>query len=155
MRLTTQEIIDAPIEQVFDVLCRFEEYEKLAIERGVDLHRRNSAAPLGSGTIWDCRLHVLGQERAVRLEVVDLKAPDKISIDMTLKGYSGSVIADFLALSTRCTRLDCVVVLRADTLKSRIALKSATLAQPALEEKFRGRFRSFADELRNRVSNAG
>ena len=52
MKFSTREDISAPIDQVFQALCDFEAFERLAMRRGAELRRTDTMTRPGVGMQW-------------------------------------------------------------------------------------------------------
>jgi carbon monoxide dehydrogenase subunit G len=155
MEFESKEDIEAPIADVFAVLCEFESFERSIIRRGVELHRSGDLSAPSAGLTWDVKFDYRGKSRALHVKLDEFEPVTH----MRFAGHGGGVDTDMrielLALSPRRTRLSLSLGLAPKTLSARLMVQSLKLARTKLNRKFKLRVAELAKMTETRLSRAG
>lgn len=152
MKFSTKEDIEAPIEQVFDMLSEFEMFERSAIRRGVEVQRLSNVTQPQIGMAWDARFEMRGKPRDLHLVLAQYQRPVVIKFDFTSAGIVGELVLDMIALSPRRTRLAVAIVMSPTTLSARVLIQSLRLAKANLSKRFKLKVAEYAKVLEDRYT---
>jgi len=135
MKFTTHKDIDVPINDVFQRVANFENYERQALRRGAQVTRVDHG-PAQVGSAWDVAFSFRGKDRNLRATVAELTGPERMVIDTAANGLNSVTGVDLVALSPKTTRLSVTVELFPKSLSARLLLQSLKLAKANLSKKF-------------------
>jgi len=152
MKFSSREDIEAPIQQVFDMLCEFEYYERSAIRRGIEVRRMDDRVHPGTGMAWAVRFKIRGHQRDMELKLSEYDAPVLMRIRGHTTGLDSDFILDLMALSPQRTRLAVSLDLKPSTLSARLLIQSLKLAKTRLSKRFKQKVAEFAQTLEDRQS---
>ena len=150
MEFVSKEDIDAPIQQVFEMLTDFESFERAALRRGAEIQRADDLQEPGPGMAWDISFMMREKLRNARLSLTEFDPPNGMVFSAADKGLEGVIGLELVALSRTRTRLVLRINLSATTLPARLLLQSLKLGKNKLETKFRLRMADFITELEER-----
>lgn len=151
MKFSAREDISAPIEQVFDALCDFEMFERLAMRRGAQLQRTDTMTRPGVGLRWHVKYSMRGRKRAFDLELVDFEAPNLMVFDAKSSGIDAKFTVDLIALSQSRTRMAIALEMKPLNLSARLLVQSLKLAKSNLSKRFKDRVADYAKGLEDRL----
>lgn len=154
MIFTTREDVDAPIEQVFEMITEFDSYERAAMRRGADVQRLDMCTVAGAGMKWRANFLMRGKEREVEATIIRFEHPTEIALETISSGLDGAGNLQLLALSKTRTRLAVEFEVKATTLSARLLLQSLKLAKSTLNKRFKLRAAQFAKALEDRANSA-
>lgn len=153
MKFTTREDVEAPIGQVFDMLCEFDIYERAAMRRGADVQRKDGLTSHGTGMKWHAAFTMRGKERAVDVEISRFERPGEIAVISQSSGLEGAGSVQLLALSRTRTRMAIEFEVKPTSLPARLLLQSVKLAKSTLTKRFKLRAAQYAKTLEDRARN--
>jgi uncharacterized protein YndB with AHSA1/START domain len=154
MEFESKEDIEAPIDQVFAMLCEFDTFERLALRRGVDVTRRTDVPGGGAGMAWAAQFELRGKTRDLDLELVRCEPPELLEFAARSGGLDGTMVFTLVALSPRRTRLSAALALSPRTLSARLLVQSLKLARANMTRKFKLGMASYAKSLEERYRKA-
>ena len=97
MKFSTREDVDVPIEQVFDLICDFDSYERSAMRRGAQVQRLDSLTTPGVGMKWAAAFKMRGKMRDLEMEMTRFDRPNEMCVLSKTGGVNGAgQIAFFL-----------------------------------------------------------
>ncbi len=157
MRFSTHADIEIPIEQAFARLADFDAVERMALRRGTDITRLDSAGPVAAGTTWDTRLVLRGRKRRVMARLAEFVPPGLMQFEASSDSFEADFRVELTALSRARTRVGVTLDLRARTLPARLMMQSARLAKNRLNRRFKKRVSAYLFEVeeRHRRANGG
>lgn len=150
MQFSSKEDIDAPADEVFSMLCEFENVERSAIRRGIEVERlHDSKAPV-VGMAWRALFVMRGKSRdaLIRLETYD--PPNTLRFTTVSQGLDGFLELELVPLSPRRTRMAVVLNLKPRTLPGRLLIQSLKLAKANLTKRFKLKVADYAKGLEDR-----
>ncbi|MAY86708.1 MAG: hypothetical protein CML02_08355 [Pseudooceanicola sp.] len=150
MEFDSKEDIEAPIEEVFAMLCEFDTFERLALRRGVEVVRKADVPGGGAGMAWAAQFDLRGKARSLDLELVRFDRPDRMEFDARSGGLDGKMVFTLVALSPRRTRLSADLTLIPRNLSARLLVQSLKLARANLTRKFKLGMANYAKSLEER-----
>jgi len=153
MKFSAQEDVSAPIEQVFEALCDFETFERLAMRRGAELHRVDSLKRVGVGMCWTVKYTTRGRKRVFDLELIELDPPNQMLFSAKSSGIDATFSVDLLALSRNRTRMAVALDMKPLNLSARLLIQSLKLAKSNLTERFKDRVADYAKNLGERLQS--
>ncbi|MDX1780113.1 MAG: SRPBCC family protein [Thalassovita sp.] len=150
MEFVSKEDIDAPIQNVFDLLSDFDGFERAALRRGAEVQRIDDLEQIGPGMAWDIGFMMRGKPRDLRLTLTEYDPPHGMVFSGGDKGLEGTVSVELVALSRTRTRMALRITLAATNLPARLMLQSLKLGKTKLQSRFHLRMADFATELEER-----
>ncbi|MFL4469807.1 SRPBCC family protein [Tateyamaria armeniaca] len=151
MKFSAREDISAPIQQVFDDLCDFETFERLAMRRGAQLQRTDTLTRPGVGMQWHVTYRMRGRKREFDLELVEFEAPNQMVFDAKSSGIDATFSVDLIALSQSRTRMAIALDMTPLNLSARLLIQSLKLAKSNLSKRFKDRVGEYAKGLEDRL----
>ena len=153
MQLTAREDIEAPIDRVFAELSDFENIERQAMRRGIDVRRTDSLPQPGKGTSWTAKFKFRGKSREAVIEIVEYAPPDRMRFQSVVGGLTTATVLELVALSRNRTRVSIASDLTPRTLSARLLVQSLKLAKGGIDKRFRKRVGLLAKDLENRLKS--
>lgn len=150
MQFSSKEDIEAPIDEVFDMLSEFEAYERSAIRRGIEVRRIDPAAAPRSGMEWVADFKLRGKPRQMTLHLAKYDPPNVMRFEADSQGLEGVLVLDLLPLSQRRTRMSVILYLAPKTLSARLFVQSLKLAKANLTKRFKLKVADYAKTMEDR-----
>ena len=104
MKFSTREDIDAPIDQVFEMLSDFDVYERNALRRGADVRRIDDFKVPAVGMQWKAAFTMRGKPRDLEITLAEYDRPNCLLFQSKSAGIEGALSMDLMALSRGRTR---------------------------------------------------
>lgn len=152
MKFSTREDIAAPIDEVFEMLCDFDRFERAAMRRGAEIQRQDNLPEPGKGAEWDVRFRMRGKERQAKLNVVTFDRPEELVVALSSQGVVGEMSFELIALSLTKTRMIVALDLRPLTLPARLLLQSLKLTKTSLNSKYKARIAEYVAGLQEQIN---
>lgn len=89
MKFSAKEDIEAPVDRLFDILSEFENFERSAIRRGIEVERLDTLGRAAVGAKWQAKVHLRGKKRNVRGELVEYDRPNSMRFQTESSGIDG------------------------------------------------------------------
>lgn len=150
MKFSTQEDIEAPVQDVFDMLCDFENFERAAMRRGAEVQRTDALGAPGVGAAWQARFFMRGRLREIELTISKFDAPSDLVLAMRSAGMLGDISFGLIALSRSRTRMIVGLELRPQSLQTRLLIQSLKLTKGTLTTKYKDRVKSYVRDMEER-----
>ena len=150
MQFASKEDIEAPIEEVFDMLCEFESFERSAIRRGVEVRRVSDSVTPRAGLEWRAKFDLRGKPRELDLQLAEFDRPNAMKFDAKSGGLDSVMAIDLVSLSPRRTRISVAIDLKPRTLSARLLVQSLKLAKANLTKRFKLKVAEYAKSLEDR-----
>lgn len=150
MKFSTNEDIDAPIDDVFDMLSDFERFERSAMRRGAEVQRTDTMAVPGVGMTWQTAFMLRGKKRELELEMVTYDRPGEIVLESTSPGMLGQMAFELIALSRSRTRVKAELEIKPLNLSARLLVQSMKLAKKSLNRRYKNGVAEYARIMENR-----
>ena len=151
MRFKATEMINGPIESVFDDFTDLRRIEQELADRGVGLERLDNDTGLVEGAAWHTVVHVKGRQRDADAQLVEVDRPRSLR----LEGKSGGMLMDtslgFTEIGPRKTGLEIVINLRARSVSAKLLLSSFRLARSRMVRGMRKRVAKSARACEARI----
>ena len=154
MKFSTKEDIDAPIDEVFEMLCEFDNFERAAMRRGAEVRRVDTKTEPGTGMKWEAAFDMRGKRREIEVEMVTFDQPTEICLESRSPGLLGTVSFELLALSRSRPPIPASLELKPKTLSARLLVQSLKLAKTSLTKKFKRRVAEYAKDMEERYQQA-
>ena len=153
MKLTAQEDIEAPIDRVFATLTEFDQLERAALRRGIDVrqtgpHDSPVAVP---GMGWLATFRFRGRSRSAEVTLTKVEPPQLLQFDSRSGGLDVISVVDLVALSRARTRVGLTVELVPRALSARLLVQSLKIARGNVQRKFSARVAEMATEIERRA----
>lgn len=150
MNFSAQEDLDVSIDHVFAMMTDFDNIERAALRRGVEVQRLDNQDHVGVGMEWDVRFQFRGRVRELVLKLVDYDEPNGMRFEAAGGGIKGDMRVDLVAMSRSRTRMSVSMAMEATNLSARLILQSFKLARGKMNSAFHARVASYATDLENR-----
>jgi hypothetical protein len=150
MKFSTNEDIEVPIDDVFEMLCDFETFERAAMRRGAEVQRVDKLSKPGVGMLWDAAFDLRGKKREVQVETITFDRPDEIVLESRSQGLLGLMSIELVALSRNRTRIGVSFDLKPLNLSARLLVQSLKLAKTSLTKKYKLRVADYAKGMEER-----
>lgn len=151
MKFSTREDIDATIEEVFESLCAFENFERLATRRGAEVRRLDTMSEPGVGLQWQAFFSMRGRRRRMELTMDQFERPNEMVVLAQTDGIDATFEIELIALSRTRTRMAVSLDLRPKNLPARLLVQSLKLAKATLSKRFKLRIAEHAKQLEDRL----
>ncbi|UWQ18928.1 SRPBCC family protein [Jannaschia sp. M317] len=146
MKFTATEDIAAPIETVWARVSNFDGFEGALKGRAREI-RRSPDGPATPGTRWTATGTVLGKQRDVEITLDEMTVPTRVCASGGSDGLSVVLDATLESLGPNRTRLTVTSEAKARTMTAKLMLKTASLAQGKMAERYGNRIESFARRI--------
>lgn len=146
MKFSTRIDTDLSPTDLFDLVADFPRLERILMRRGVSVQRAHPDGPSGPG--WDLGFDWRGKPRQMRMQVVHLERPERLSLSGVSDAFDSTVDFTVVALSRSRARLICEIELRPRSMRARLVLQTAKLGKAQLDRRFERRIADFVEELR-------
>lgn len=153
MEFKGNEDIEAPIAEVFGILSDFEQMERSALRRGIEVQRIGDPARPGNGLSWELGFAFRGKQREARLKLAEHTPVTGMVVTGGGSGIDGRMEVELLALSPQRTRMSVRLKLEAGTLTGRLLLQSLKLARNNLNRRFKLRLADYAKLTEERLTS--
>ena len=153
MKFSAKEDIEAPIEQVFEMLSDFDAYKRQAMRRGIEVQRTDTRTAPGVGVSWHALFDLRGKRRDIDIVVSAYDRPDAIHFTSDTQGLHGLVTMQLTPLSPKRTRLGVEVDLKPKTLSARLLVQSLKLAKSNLTKRFKLKVADYAKTMETRYQS--
>lgn len=150
MKFSTKEDMEISIDEVFVLLSDFDGFERMIMQRGVDITRMDSAAEIGLGAKWHAKAEVRGRKRDFDVELVEYDRPNCMQFKAESGGMNGKFTVELVALSRNRTRMRVELDVKPKTLPARLLMQSARLARNTLNRRYKTRVANFAEDMEDR-----
>tara|TARA_R110002094_G_scaffold146331_11_gene135476 strand:- start:2526 stop:2993 length:468 start_codon:yes stop_codon:yes gene_type:complete len=152
MKFSTNEDIDAPLDDVFAMLSEFERFERAAMRRGAEVQRLDQLSVPGVGLTWAAAFELRGKRRDMQLEMVTFERPTEIVLESTSPGMIGQMSFELIALSRARTRVKAELEVKPLNLSARLLVQSMKLGKKSLTRKYKLRVAEYAKNMEDRYS---
>lgn len=152
MEFSSQENIEVPVENVFEMLADFERHERSAMRRGAEVSRTDSLKEAGVGVGWDVSFNFRGKNRKLHLEVVEFDRPHEMTLKARVQGLDAKINVQLVALSRTLTRMNVHTNLAPQTLSARLLVQSFKLAKGSISKKLDQRLTAQARDMEDRFT---
>lgn len=150
MKFSTKEDIEAPIEEVFEMLCDFEGFERSAMRRGAEVQRVDRLTVPGVGMAWDAAFDMRGKRRELRVEMMNFDKPNEMLFVSRSTGLTGHMSLELIALSRSRTRVHVALDIKPLNLSARLLVQSLKLAKASLTKRYKLRVAEYAKSMEDR-----
>lgn len=147
MDFSAKEDIEVPLDQVFGKISNFNQIERMAIRRGVDVQRTDKMADPGPGMGWKAGFSFRGKPREADITLTDYEPPTVMRFTSVSAGLNVEADIELVALSRNRTRVHMRIGLRPQTLSARLLVQSLKLARGRIDRKLSRRLAAFGRDL--------
>lgn len=153
MKVSAQEDIEAPADNVFARITDFRSFERMLMRRGADVSRLDRAEPPVEGSGWEVRFRFRGKGRCLKAVLDRLDAPNGMAMSFEGDQIKGAMAVELVPLSPARTRLSVSVTTEAKTLAARLLLQSMRLGKGRVEGRLGTALAGFAEDLERKYRN--
>lgn len=150
MDFLAKDDIDVPIQDAFDLLSDYDVFERMAMRRGIEVHRHDQGERVSVGSSWTVDFQWRGKDIQMQAQIIEFEQPDKITLEAIMPGMDVLVTFDLVALSRKRTRLNLKLSVKAKTLPMRLLVQSLKLARGNIDKKLQERVESQCRNLEER-----
>ena len=133
MKFETREDIEMPIEEAFALFSDFDQFERSALRRGVDVKRTDSQRYRGAGMTWASAFKFRGKHRKVAAELLTYNPSEGYEIELQSNDLKGHGMLELMALSKSRTRATMSIEMKSKSLSGRLMIQ--TMRQKRLLKK--------------------
>jgi len=137
MKFATREDIEVPIEHAFELFSDFDQFERSALRRSIDVQRTDSLKQKGVGMTWDAAFKLRSKYRRVLAEMIEFERCDGYAIEMQSIDVTAYASLDLMALSKARTRVSLAVELKPKSLSGRLMVQTLRLGKTRLTNRFK------------------
>ncbi len=150
MKLVRNQDVEAPVAFVYDALCDFDHWERVALRRGAEVTRLDTLAVPGPGMKWNIGFDFRNRRRTVDLRLVTLDPGQTLAFAGQGKSMNGTALLDLVEMGPKRTRIAITVEVEARTLAARMLLQSLKFATARVNRAFEARTTQLATDLQER-----
>lgn len=147
MKFSAREDVGAGVDAVFAALTDFENFERQALRRGIDVERRDTLAVPGVGMSWLIGFSFRGKRRSAETTLTTYEVAERIEFQTRTGGFQCQGEVDLTKLGRSKTRLHVAVDIRPKTFRARMFLQALRLAKSSLSARFKSRVARFARQV--------
>ncbi len=151
MKLSTRQDIEAPLADVYAAFADVEGWERAALRRGAEVTRRDNLRGLAVGMGWLAAFIYRGKARKIEIKLSQLEPPQLLGFGASSNNIDADVVMDFVALSSKRTRITFGTELRPRGLAARMFLQSLKLAKGKVERKYAQRIAALCGDIELRL----
>ena len=151
MKLASQKIVEAPIEDVYAAIVDFRAFEDMLAERGTKIERRGTTQPPESGAQWVASFKWHDRAYDVDAELVSVDPGWGYAIDSHGNGITCMAVVDLQEASLTETKLFVSFEFGATTFASKLLLQTLRLTGHSLNRRLDKRVETFAAKLAKRA----
>ena len=146
MQFGAKKDVALPQQVFFDRMADFQMFERVAIQRDVDVTRRGSMAS-AEGLKWDCTFKYRRRVRKACVHLKTFNAPENMVFSVTNPALDIRLEITFTALSKTQTRFQVSAILKPKTLTARLLVQSMKMTRSKYNQRFQKRVAEVANEL--------
>ena len=151
MKLTSNQDISAPADQVFRILSDHQAWMRAAIRRGAEVERLDNLPTMTPGMEWRATFAFRGRRREALIRLEACVPPARLGFSVETSLYAGTLGIDIFQMSPRRSRIHLAIEVKPKTLAARLMLQSLRLARARLERRLDHRTAQLAAEVENRL----
>ncbi|MEP2030727.1 MAG: SRPBCC family protein [Paracoccaceae bacterium] len=153
MKFSAREDINAPIEQVFEMLTDFRAYERSARQRGAEVQRIDQLIEPDIGMMWKATFVMRGKPRKLDITLTEYDRPNAMVFSTVSKGLTGQLSMELMAMSRARTRVSVALDLKPQNLSARLMIQSLRLAKSKLNKRFKQRVAELSKDAEKRLGS--
>ncbi|WP_425091455.1 hypothetical protein [Tropicimonas sp. S265A] len=150
MQLRSTEILHGHIEDVFAALSDFAAAEAAAMERGLDVQRRDALGTPGEGMQWKVAFFARGRDREAEFELVKYTRPTGMRYEGHVGGLLFETSVACRVLDSNSTEVTVSTKLRARSMSAKVLLQSMKLARGRVVQRYRKGVRRLLHQVESR-----
>ena len=137
MKFSTKDDLETPIEQAFALFSDFDQFERSALRRGIDVKRTDSLFRPGVGMTWRSAFKFRNKHRKVEAELISYDPNDGYEITLQSNDLSALGTLELMSLSKSRTRATLSVEMKAKSLSGRLMIQTMRFGKSRLDKRFR------------------
>lgn len=151
MKLASQRIVEAPIEDVYAAIMDFQAFEEMLSARGTKIERCGPLQPPEPGAQWAASFKWHDRSYDVQAELVSVDPGYGYAIDSHGNGITCMAVVDLQEASVTETKLFISFDFSARSFSSKLLLQTLRLTGPSLNRRLDKRVETFAAKLGKRT----
>ena len=136
MKFQAKEDIDRSIDEVFEKLSDFENFERIALQRGVSVSRKFKTEMPKNGDEWECTFRFRRKNRDARIILSEISPSEALHFSGESQAIDVTFKVDLIALSKTRTRIMLDAVMSPKTLAARLFVQSMKLTRSKFNKRF-------------------
>ena len=136
MKFSTKEDMEMPIADAFALFSDFDQFERSALRRGVDVKRTDSLFKRSVGMKWASSFKFRGKQRNVVAELIGYTPPESYEIELQSNDLAGYGTLELMALSKSRTRATMTIEMKAKSLSGRLMIQTMRFGKSRLDKRF-------------------
>jgi len=154
MKLSGNTIVNANRNDVFAAFADFEFFEKSAVNSGAKVRRVDTLSSPGPGMKWDSFIDIRGKSKKLSVELVDYDPPSKLDFQAVTAGFVTDIRVDLDRRNAAKTKVKVSLDVTAQTLATRMMLKTARLTKSRLKDRMDARIAKIGRDIEARIAAA-
>lgn len=150
MKFSTKEDMEIPIETAFEMVSDFDAFERIALQRGIDISQVGDHSTARVGMTWKVRADLRGKRRIFDVELVKYDTPTELEFEAGSSLTDSKFLVELVALSRNRTRMRVELDVKPKTLSARLMIQSARLARNSLNKRYKFRISHFVKDMEER-----
>lgn len=154
MKFSTQQDVQIPVAEAFEMVSSFGDIEAAAIRRGAEIRRVDDPDYSGVGMKWHATFSLQGRGRTLDVEMVKFNPTQELMLELAGQGLLGHTRIAFAPVSAQSTQVTVDVNVRATTLAARLLLQPLKLTKSTLDGRFQDRVAQYIKDMEQRYAQS-
>ncbi|RVT85884.1 SRPBCC family protein [Rhodobacteraceae bacterium CCMM004] len=154
MKFSNRTDIDAPQDWVFAQVTNFDQFERQALARGVEITRTDDGALGPAAATWHVVFQFRGRRREMDARTLSYDPPEGYVLTGATEGLEVRLSVELMALARERTRMVVGIEMLPKTLTARLLVQSLKVAKGTIDRRIQTRLDTYADRLNRRCTSA-
>ncbi len=154
MKLSGKTAINASLNETFAAFADFEFFENSAINSGARVRRVDALSSPGPGMKWESFVELRGITKKLSVELLDYDPPNRLDYQAVSAGFMAEIQVELSRKNARKTGAKISLDISAQTLATRLLLKTARLTKGRWQDRLKARVATIGREIEARIDTA-
>ena len=151
MKFSTRRDTELTADQLFAAMTNFDRIERMLLRRRVAVTRIDTAQEPETDMGWNIRFDWRGRERDLRLQLVRLDRPERMSISGQSDAFDLALDMTVIALSRSRSRLIYEADIRPRNMRARLIIQTTRLGKAQIDKQYERGIARMVDELTQEI----
>jgi len=147
MKFTSDEIVKAPLADVFRACTAFETFTRLARNRDISVERTDDLAAPGPGMSWTIGFRLRGRRRTADVRMRRFDAPSGFVAHSRSGGLDAVITLKLSETTPNTTRMVTTINVQAKSVSGKIVMQSLRLVRGRVKRRIARRAAAFARRI--------